>query len=415
MPVGVSKVVAGDINVTFNALGTVTSLATDPVRPQVSGEIVKFDFTEGQTVKAGDVIAEIDPRTYQAALDQAKGQLARDAAALANARIDLKRFQALNAQNAISKQQLDTQAALVRQDEGVVESDNAAVKAAAINLGYARVTAPISGRAGIRQVDVGNLVQAGQTSSIVVITQLQPISVLFSLPEDDLEQIMQQVNQGATLVAEAYDRSQAQKLATGTLSAVDSQIDTTTGTVKMRAMFDNKDNALFPDQFVNVRLRVLTLHDQTVAPAAALQRGSQGNFVYTVNTDSTVNMRTVATGVTDGDRVQITQGLKPGDTVVVDGADRLSDGSRVVLPEGQHGSGTATASPTGGAGSAHGGHGMRQLFRKLTPQERQQLFSMSRDDRRAWLAAHRDELMKRKDQPEGAAGGFSGGGGGGPP
>lgn len=415
MPVGVSKVVAGDINVTFNALGTVTSLATDTVRPQVSGEIVKFDFTEGQMVKAGDVLCEIDPRTFQDALDQAKGQLARDAAALANARIDLKRFQALNAQNAISKQQLDTQAALVRQDEGVVESDNAAVKSAAVNLGYTRVTAPVSGRAGIRQVDVGNLVQAGQTSGIVVVTQLQPISVLFSLPEDDLEQIMQQVNRGATLVVEAYDRSQTQKLATGTLSAVDSQIDTTTGTVKMRAMFENKDNALFPDQFVNVRLRALTLHDQTVAPAAALQRGSRGNFVYTVNADSTVSMRTVTAGVTDGDKVQITQGLKPGDTVVVDGADRLTDGSTVVLPKGQRGTGSAPTTSTGGTADTHGGHGMRQLFRKLTPQERQQLFSMSREDRRAWLTAHKDELTKRKDQPGGGEGGFGGGGGGGPP
>jgi len=423
MPVGVSKVVAGDISVTFNALGTVTSLATVTVRPQVSGQIIKFDFVEGQMVKAGDVICEIDPRSFQAALDQAKGQLARDAAALANARIDLGRFQSLNAQNAISRQQLDTQAALVRQDAGAVQSDNAAVKAAAINLGYTRVTAPVPGRAGIRQVDVGNLVQAGQTSGIVVVTQLQPISVLFSLPEDDLEQIMRQVSQRATLIVEAYDRTQTQLLATGKLAAVDSQIDTTTGTVKMRAMFDNQDNTLFPAQFVNVRLKVQTLHDQTVAPVAALQRGSQGTFVYTVNADATVNMRTVTTGVTEGDKVQITQGLKPGDTVVVDGADRLTDGSRVVLPKGQHGSGAAPANPSGGgAAGPHGGHGMRQLFRKLTPDERQKLFGMSRDDRRAWLAAHKDELMKRKDQPGGwggfgggRGGGGDGGGGGGPP
>ena len=422
MPVGVAKAVATDINVTNDALGSVTPLATVTVRPQVSGTIVRIDFQEGSMVKAGDVLAEIDPRPFQAALDQAKGQLARDAAALGNARVDLGRFQSLWDQKAISQQQLATQAALVKQDEGVVESDKANVQTAAINLGYTKVTSPISGRAGIRQVDVGNLVQAGQTSQIVVVTQLQPISILFSLPEDSLGQIMQQVDQGAKLVVEAYDRAQTTKLATGVLSAVDSQIDATTGTVKMRATFDNADDALFPQQFVNVRLRVLTLHGQTSVPPAALQRGAQGSFVYIVNKDNTVSMRTVTTGVTDGDKVQITQGLKPGDTVVVDGADRLRDGSEVILPKGQHGSGSVAqnATTTPGAQGAGGMRGfMRTIMKKLTPAERDQFCALARADRRAWIAAHRAELMKRPDQPGeakrcgGGGSGFFGGGGGG--
>jgi multidrug efflux system membrane fusion protein len=427
MPVGIARVVSSDINVTDDALGTVTSLATVTVRPQVSGNIVKIDFQEGTKVKAGDVLVEIDPRTYADALNQAKGQLERDKAALADAKLNLARYENLVAQNALSAQQRDTQRALVHQDEGTVAADQASVQAAAVNLGYTKVTSPIAGRAGIRQVDVGNLVQAGQASQIVVVTQLQPISVIFSLPEDDLNQIMQQVNQGAKLVVEAYDRSQSAKLATGTLSAVDSQIDTTTGSVKMRAMFDNADNALFPQQFVNARLRVITLHDQTAVPAAALQRGAQGSFVYVVNKDSTVSMRTITTGVTDGDKVQVLQGLKPGNVVVVDGADRLRDGSEVILPKGQHGNGTAaenaSRAPSGPVGAARPG-GFGKIFGKLTPAEHQQVCALSRDDRRAWIQAHMAELMKRPDQPGGgggrcggggSGGGFFGGGGGGPP
>jgi len=415
MPVGVAKIVSGDINVTYDALGTVTSLATDTVRPQVSGAILKIDFIEGAMVKAGDVLAEIDPRPYLDALNQAKGQLARDEAALSDAKLNLGRYQALVKANALALQLRDTQLALVRQDEGTVASDRANVAAASVNLGFTKVTSPITGRAGIRQIDVGNLVQAGQSSQIVAVTQLQPISVLFSLPEDDLAQIMQQVNSGARLSVEAYDRSQTTKVADGTLSAVDSEIDTATGTVKMRAMFDNTDSALFPQQFVNIRLRAQVLHDQTVAPVAALQRGAQGSYVYVVNADATVSMRTVTTGVIDGDRVQITQGLKPGQIVVVDGADRLRDGSQVILPKGQHGTGSAAENSSPAAAGQNGSHGaMRALFRKLTPDERTQLHGMSRDDRRAWMKAHAAELMKRKDQP-GGGGFYGGGGGGGPP
>ena len=342
-PVGVARVQSGDINVTLNALGTVTPLATVTVRPQVSGNVLRFDFQEGQMVKAGDLLAEIDPRPFQATLDQAKGTLARDTASLENARLDLKRFQALYAQNAIAQQQRDTQAALVRQDEGTVKTDQANVEAAAINLAFTKITSPVAGRAGIRQVDIGNLVQAGQTTGIVVVTEIHPISVLFSLPEDNIGDIMERVNSGAILQVAAYDRAQTKQLATGTLAAVDSQIDTTTGTVRLRAMFDNSDGALFPNQFVNVRLLVNTLHDQVIVPSAAIQRGAEGSFIWTVGSDNTVAMRTVTTGVTENDRVSITSGLKPGETVVVDGADRLRDGQDVTLQKGVQATSVAAA------------------------------------------------------------------------
>ncbi|HTT97990.1 MAG TPA: MdtA/MuxA family multidrug efflux RND transporter periplasmic adaptor subunit [Rhizomicrobium sp.] len=334
MPVGAAAVSKGDIAITLNALGTVTPLATVTVRPQVSGQIVRFNFQEGQMVKAGAVLAEIDPRTYKAAYDQAVGQAERDKATLANAQVDLKRDEALYAQKAVSQQVLATQQALVRSTAATVKSDQAAVESAAINLGYTRVTSPVTGRVGLRQVDIGNLVQAGQTNGIVVVTQEQPISVMFALPEDNISDIMTRVNQGATLSVEAYDRGQTVKLATGKLATVDNVIDPTTGTVKMRAMFDNPDDALFPNQFVNVRLLVNTLHDQTWVPASAIERGSQGAFVYIVQSDNTVAMRTVSLGPQDGDKIAITKGLNPGENVVTDGADRLRDGSEVTVAKG---------------------------------------------------------------------------------
>ena len=360
-PVGVATAVRGDVNVTLDALGTVAPLATVTVRPQVSGQIINFYFNEGQMVKAGDLLAQIDPRPFQAALDQANGQLARDAASLANAQVDLKRDQALYASNAVSQQVRDTQAALVRSDQGIVVSDKANVESAAINLAYSHITSPVAGRVGIRQVDVGNLVQAGQTNGIVVVTQLQPISVLFTVPEDDVGNIVPRVQSGEKLAADVYDRAQLHKLASGTLSAVDSEIDTTTGTVKLRAMFDNSDFALFPAQFVNVQLRVATLHDQTVVPSAAIQRGAEGTYVYVVNSDSTVSMRTVTTGQTDKDRVAISQGLKPGEVVVIDGADRLRDGADVILPKGQKGASASTAAAAGAPQQA--GANSRGAFR----------------------------------------------------
>lgn len=348
-PVGASAVQKGDIAITLNALGTVTPLATVTVRPQVSGQITRFNFQEGQMVKAGEVLAEIDPRPYRAAYDQAVGQAERDKATLANAQVDLKRDQALYAQKAVSQQVLDTQAALVRSTAATVKSDNAAAEAAAINLSYTRITSPVAGRVGLRQVDIGNLVQAGQTNGVVVVTQIQPISVLFSLPEDNISDIMSRVGQGATLGVEAYDRGQTVKLATGTLATVDNVIDPTTGTVKMRAMFDNPNGSLFPNQFVNVRLLVNTLHDQIWVPASAIERGSQGSYVYVVQTDktavppsTTVAMRTVTLGPQDGDKIAVTKGLNPGESVVTDGADRLRDGADVTVTKGPK---TSTAKP----------------------------------------------------------------------
>jgi membrane fusion protein, multidrug efflux system len=334
-PVGVAQASRGDIDVTLNALGTVTPLATVTVRPQVSGQIVSLPLQEGQMVKAGDVLAQIDPRTFKAALDQARGQLARDSAALANARLDLKRDQALYASNAVSQQVLATQEALVKQDQGTVMSDQGNVEQASINLGYTRITSPVAGRVGIRQVDVGNFVSAGQSGGIVVVTQLQPISVLFTVPEDNIGDIVGRLNAGAEMRVDAYDRTQTTKLASGRLSAVDSQVDTTTGTVKLRALFDNSDGTLFPNQFVNARLLVDTLRNQVVVPAAAIQRGAQGTFAYVVKPDHTVEMRTLTLGPQQDDRISVTKGLNPGETVVTDGADRLQDGSEVAIPSGE--------------------------------------------------------------------------------
>jgi multidrug efflux system membrane fusion protein len=335
MPIGVATVARGDIAVTLNALGTVTPLATVTVRPQVSGQVLRFAFEEGQMVKAGDLLVEIDPRTFRAAYNQAIGVLERDKATLENAKVDLGRDAALYAQKAVSQQQLATQQALVRSTAASVRSDAAAVEAARISLDYTRITSPVAGRVGLRQVDVGNLVQAGQTNGVVVVTELQPISVLFALPEDDIDRVMSRVHAGATLSVAAYDRGQTVKLATGTLATVDNQIDTTTGTVRMRAMFDNTDNALFPNQFVNVRLLVKTLQNQTWVPASAIERGAEGAFVYVVQADKTVAMRSVTLGPQDGDKIAITRGLNPGETVVTDGADRLRDGAEVTIPSGK--------------------------------------------------------------------------------
>jgi multidrug efflux system membrane fusion protein len=319
----------GDIGITINALGTVASLATVTIRSQISGYLMKIDFKEGDDVKKGDLLAEIDPRPYEATLAQANGNLARDQALLKGAQVDLTRYQGLAAQNAVPRQTLDTQVALVAQDQGTVEADRATVKSAEVNLQYTRILSPLDGRVGLRQVDQGNYVTPGDSSGLVVITQLQPISVLFTVPEDNLQAISKRLQAGAALPATAYDRSGANKIADGTLQTFDSQIDPTTGTIKLRAQFPNESKALYPNQFVNIRLLLDTHKDVTTMPTAGVQRGVPGTFVYLVNADNTVSVRKVVLGVTDGDRVEVTSGLNPGDRIVIDGADKLRDGAKI--------------------------------------------------------------------------------------
>jgi len=322
-------VAKGDIGINLNALGTVTSLATVTIRTQISGYLQKIDFKEGDDVKKGDLLAEIDSRPYEAALAQAKGNLARDEALLKGAQVDLTRYQALAAQNAVPHQTLDTQVALVAQDQGTVEADRAAVKAAEVNLQYCRIVSPLDGRVGLRQVDQGNYVTPGDTNGLVVITQLQPISVLFTLPEDNLQTVLKRMQGGATLPAAAYDRSGASKIADGILLTFDSQIDPTTGTIKARAQFANDAKTLYPNQFVNIRLLVDTHKDVTTMSTAGIQRGVPGTFVYLVNADNTVSVRKVVLGVTEGERVEVRSGLAPGDRIVIDGADKLREGAKV--------------------------------------------------------------------------------------
>ena len=351
--VGVVQAKIAPINVTLNGLGTVTPLATATIHPQVSGMLTKLFFTEGQLVKAGDVLAQVDPRTYQAALDQVKGSLARDQANLANDQVDLARYKALAAQNAISNQMLSTQQAKVNADQGLVASDKANVENAQINLGYTRIVSPVDGRVGLHQTDIGNIVSG--TSTIVVVTALSPISVLFTVPEDQVSTVMGRLNSGANLSVDASDRTQTTIIAPGKLANVDNQVDITTGTVKMRALFDNADGKLFPNQFVNVKLLVDTLRDQVVIPVPAVQRGSDGAYVFVVSPDKTVSQRAVTLGIQDGQNVAITKGLTPGDTVVVDGADRLRDGATVNIPAG----GRIVAPSPAPAGGAAGGAGAR--------------------------------------------------------
>ena len=335
----------GDINITLNALGTVTSLATVTIRSQISGYLQKIDFTEGKEVKKGDLLVEIDPRPYEATLAQAKGQLTRDEALLRGAQVDLQRYQNLAAQNAVPRQTLDTQIALVAQDQGTVEADRAAVQSAEVNLNYTRIVSPVDGRVGLRQVDQGNYVTPGDANGIVVVTQLAPISVLFTVPEDNLQAIAKRLQAGAVLPASALDRSGANKLADGTLATFDSQIDQTTGTIKLRALFPNEQRTLYPNQFVNVRLLLDTHKDVTTMSTAGIQRGVPGTFVYLVNQDSTVSVRAVQLGVTDGDRVEVLSGISPGDRVVIDGADKLRDGAKIVLRSEANANSPAGAAP----------------------------------------------------------------------
>ena len=332
-PVATTLVQSGDINVTLNALGTVTSLATVTIRSQISGYLVNVAFKEGDIVKKGDLLAEIDSRPYQLALAQAEGALKRDQALLQSAQLDLERYQNLAKTNAIPRQQLDQQAALVQQDQGNVITDQAQIDTAKLNIQYCHIVAPVNGRLGLRLVDQGNYVTPGDANGLVVITQLSPISVIFTTAEDNLPPIRKRLKDGVVLAATAFDRSGTTQLASGNLSTLDNQIDTTTGTLKLRAQFTNDDASLFPNQFVNVQLLVDTLHDTPEMPTSAVQRGAPGTFVYVVNPDSTVSVRTVELGPVDGERVAVKSGLKVGDQVVVDGADKLRDGIKITVHE----------------------------------------------------------------------------------
>ncbi|MGI6245529.1 MAG: MdtA/MuxA family multidrug efflux RND transporter periplasmic adaptor subunit [Pseudochelatococcus sp.] len=357
MPVGAAAVARSDIPVTVQALGTVTPLATVVARTRVAGQITRVAFTEGQQVEKGDLLAEVDARPYQIALDQARSQLARDEAELANARTDLARYQALARQNAIARQQLDAQQATVRQLEATVKASAAAVRTAELNLEYTRTTAPIAGRAGLRQIDEGNYAQTGDAGGLVTITQMRPISVLFSVPEDQAPAINRRLAGGEALPVALYDRNRTGKLAEGRLSTIDNQIDTTTGTVRLRAVFDNADEALFPNQFVNVELRVDTVRDAVVIPATARLTGRPGTYTWLIDRENrTVAIRPVATGFSTADLVQVLDGLQPGDLVVTDGSDRLREGMQVALP-GERPAAPAAAPAT--ARTRQGGPGPR--------------------------------------------------------
>ncbi|MGP8475013.1 MdtA/MuxA family multidrug efflux RND transporter periplasmic adaptor subunit [Burkholderia sp. PR2] len=360
-PVSVATATQGEMPIVLSALGTVTPLASVTVKTQLSGYLQSVAFREGQIVKKGDLLAQIDPRPYQVALENAEGTHARDSALLATARIDLKRYQTLLSQDSIASQTVDTQASLVKQYEGTVKTDQAAIDSAKLNLTYARITAPVSGRVGLRQVDPGNYVTAGDTNGIVVITQLQPMSVIFTTSEDNLPQIVKQVNAGQKLSVTAYNRNNTVPLETGSLETLDNQIDTSTGTVKLRATFDNKEGLLFPNQFVNTRLLVDVIRNATIVPTAAVLTGSIGQFVYIVKPDNTVTVRKVKVGPVDGERTSIVSGVAIGERVVTDGSDRLREGAKITIPadkpkgaSGAHGAGAASGAS--GAAAHRGGH-----------------------------------------------------------
>ena len=355
--VAATRAQAGEMPIVVSGLGTVTPLATVTVQSQISGQITRISFKEGQMVKRGDPLIQIDPRPYQVALEQAQGALARDLALLENSRLDLKRYEMLFKQDSIAEQQLATQKSVVAQHEGTVQTDRAQIDAARLNLTYCHIVSPVDGRAGLQQVNLGNYVTPATPNGLVVITQIKPIAVVFPLPEDQIQPILEQLHAGKTLTATAYDRSHNIRLAAGTMSIIDSQIDTTTGTLKLKALFPNGDERLFPNQFVNVDLLLDTLRGATLIPQAGIQRGAPGTYVYVVNEDKTVSVRKVTLGPGDAENVTVASGVTLGEFVVVDGADRLREGAKVALRQGGSEPKSAGAGSDSQGGGKHGGHG----------------------------------------------------------
>jgi membrane fusion protein, multidrug efflux system len=331
VPIVAATARKGSIEVYIDALGTVTPTNMVVVHSRVDGQLLSVAFREGQDVKAGDLLAQIDPRPFEVMLTQANGQMAHDQALLKNAEIDLERYRTLLTQDSISKQQVDTQEALVRQYQGTVATDQGAIDSAKLQLVYARITAPISGRVGLRQVDPGNIVHASDANGLVTIAQVKPISVIYPIPEDNVPRVVKRAQSGEAIAVDAYDRSGKTKLATGRMLTFDNQIDTTTGTVKLKADFPNQDGALFPNQFVNIRMGIETHQDATLVPSAAIQRGAPGTFVFLVKPDQTVSIAPVKLGAAEGETTEILSGIDPGNQVVVDGADKLREGSKIEL------------------------------------------------------------------------------------
>ena len=390
-PVAAVAARIGDINIVQTALGTATALRTATIKPRVDGQLQSVLFTEGQLVKAGDSIAQIDPVPFQVQLAQAEGQLARDAAMLNNARLDLERYRTLLAQDSIATQQVDQQAAQVKQLEGTVKIDQAQVDNAKLQLSYTHITAPIPGRLGLRQVDPGNMVHGSDPNGIAVITQVDPITAIFTIPQDNLPRVLARLAAGDKPAVEAWDRDQKNILAKGVLITTDNQIDVTTGTVKLKAQFPNGDNKLFPNQFVNVRMVVDVRKGVVVVPSAAIQRGAQGNVVYVVKDDSTVTLRTVQTGPTEGNLTAVESGLAAGERAITDGVDRIREGQKVEVTEPGGGARTPRA-PGAGPSADKGDPAKREEFKKRLE---------------AMDPAQREEFKKRRESqgkaPEGKA------------